>query len=502
MTGGTAVPTVTLPHGGQLQGVWDQGVRVFRGVRYAQAPHGALRFAAPVPVLPWSGLRDATAYAPMAPQLARTARADAPPLGAADCLAANVWAPPAGPGAGLPVMVWVHGGGFFRGAASEPLYDGAAFALQGVVFVSLQYRLGIDGFLHFEGEEHAAPANRGLLDLLAGLQWVRDHVAAWGGDPARITVFGQSAGAGALACLLGLPAARGLVQRAILQSPSVACQTLQEAAAARHAVAALAGVEPSLAALGAAPQSAVLHAVHRLASDPALRLQHGLGGRNFFPLRPVVDGQVLAAPPLQALAQQWAAQPPDLQVLAGCNADEMRLYHVPGGAIDRVTEAQVKSFAHEVGLQGRAVEALRGMLPPAQRTPGEVLCALQSDYYYRVPAQRIAALAQRWARSAHGYEFAWPSPQWRGRLGAAHGVELPFVLGNLHTTAGQELTGAAPPAALSQAMQLAWVAFARGGDPGWAPYGAAPPAVQHFGDTGLYAPHPQPARFQLWDGLL
>lgn len=502
MTGATAAPTVTLPHGGQLQGAWDQAVRVFRGVRYAQAPCGALRFAAPVPVPPWSGVRDAATFAPMAPQLARAAGADAPPLGGADCLAANVWAPPAEPGAGLPVMVWVHGGGFFRGAASEPLYDGAAFARQGVVFVSLQYRLGIDGFLHFEGEEHAAPANRGLLDLLAGLQWVRDHIAAWGGDPARVTVFGQSAGAGALACLLGLPAARGLVQRAILQSPSVACQTLHEAAAARHAVAALAGVEPSLAALGAAPQPAVLHAVHRLASDPALRLRHGLGGRNFFPLRPVVDGRVLAAPPLQALAQQWAAHPPDLQVLVGCNADEMRLYHVPGGAIDRVTEAQVHSFAHEVGFPGSAVEALRDMLPPAQRSPGELLCALQSDYYYRVPAQRIAALAHRWARSAHGYEFAWPSPQWRGRLGAAHGVELPFVFGNLHTATGQELTGAAPPAALSQALHQSWVAFARDGDPGWAPYGAAPPAVQHFGDTALYAPHPQPARFALWDGLL
>lgn len=502
MNGLTEAPIVTLTHGGRVRGVRDQGVRVFRGVPYALAPAGPLRFAAPVPVVPWTGVRDASTFAPMAPQLARTAKADAPMLGGADCLAVNVWAPPAEPGTSLPVMVWVHGGGFFRGAASEPLYDGASLARQGVVLVSLQYRLGIDGFLHFEGEEDAVPANRGLLDVLAALQWVHDHIHAWGGDPTRVTVFGQSAGAGALACLLGMPASRGLFQRAILQSPSVACQTLQEAAAARCAVAALVGVEPCLAALSAAPQLAVLHAVHRLAADPVLRQQHGLGGRNFFPLRPVADGQVLAAPPLQALAQQWAAQPPGLQVLVGSNAHEMRLYHVPGGAIDRVTEAQVHAFAQDVGLGESALEALRAMLPSAQQTPGELLCALQSDYYYRVPAQRIAALASQWAVSAHGYEFAWPSPQWRGRLGAAHGVELPFVFGNLHTPTGQELTGPLPPAALAEAMQQRWVAFAQCGDPGWAPYAGEQPPVQHFGEALLCAPHPQPARFALWEGIL
>ncbi len=502
MTAGTAEPQVTLAHGGQLRGLREEGVRVFRGMPYAQAPRGALRFAAPLPTVPWSGVRDATAFAPMAPQLARTARADAPMLGGDDCLAVNVWAPTAEPGARLPVMVWVHGGGFFRGAASEPLYDGASLARRGVVLVSVQYRLGIDGFLHFEGEEHAAPANRGLLDLLLALQWVRDHIHAWGGDAARTTVFGQSAGAGALACLMGMPASRGLFQRAILQSPSVACQTLQEAAAARHAVAVLAGVEPTLAALGAAQQAAVLHAVHRLASEPALRHQHGLGGRNFFPLRPVVDGRVLTAPPLEALAQQWADQPPDLQVLVGSNAQEMRLYHVPGGAIDRVTEAQVHAFAQDVGLSTSSAEALRNMLPSAQQTPGEWLCALQSDYYYRVPAQRIAALASRFARSAHGYEFTWPSPQWRGRLGAAHGVELPFVFGNLHTPTAQELAGPTPPIVLAEALQQRWVAFARDGNPGWAPYIGAQAPVQHLGETLFCAPHPQPERFALWEGVL
>lgn len=502
MNGFTEAPLVTLPGGGRLRGAWEQGVRVFRGVPYAQVPAGPLRFAAPVPVGPWSGVREAFTFAPMAPQLARTAKSDAPLLGGEGCLAVNVWAPPAEPGAGLPVLVWVHGGGFFRGSASEPLYDGASFARQGLVFVSLQYRLGMDGFMHFEGEDDGAPANRGLLDQIAALQWVQDHIHAWGGDPAQVTVFGQSAGAGALACLLGMPASQGLFQRIILQSPSVACQTLDEAAAIRRAVAALVGVAPSRIALEAAPIGSVLHAVHRLAADPALRVRYGIGGRNFFPLRPVVDGQVLTAAPLQAMRQQWMANPPDLQVLVGSNLDEMRLYHVPGGAIDRVNEAQVLAFAQDVGLSTDAARAYRALLPPAQQTPGEILSALQSDFYYRVPAQRIAALAGEWAQSAHRYEFGWASPQWQGRLGAAHAVELPFVFGNLHTAQGQEFTGAAPPADLAQAMHQSWAGFARQGDPGWARYGGAQPWVQHFSNASRCEIHSEPARFNLWEDIL
>ncbi|PJI95315.1 carboxylesterase type B [Acidovorax sp. 69] len=442
MTSTPPWPEVVLPHGGRLRGAWAaDGVRVFRGVPYAQAPFGALRFAAPVPVPPWSGVRDACDFAPMAPQLARHARPDALPLGGEDCLAVNVWAPACEPGSRLPVMVWVHGGGFFRGAASDPLYDGTSFARQGVVWVSLQYRLGVDGFVQLDG----APANRGLLDQLAALQWVQQSIAAWGGDPARVTVCGQSAGAGALACLLGMPASRGLFSQAILQSPSVACQTMDEAAAARDAVAQLAGVAPTRAGLQQAPLKALLHAVHRLAAEPALRAQHGLGGRNFFPLRPVVDGQVLQAPPLQAMRTVWMEHPALLRVLVGSNADEMHLYHVPGGAIDRVTDAQVQAFAQDVGLPLQALQTYRAHWPAEREpSPGELLSALQSDYYYRVPAMRIASLASDAAMATYRYSFEWASPQWRGRLGAAHAVELPFVLGNLTSAQGLEFTGPSP----------------------------------------------------------
>ena len=504
MTQQTTAPEVMLPHGGRLRGAWAaESVRVFRGVPYAQAPYGAQRFAAPVPQTPWTGVREARQFAPMAPQLARTARPGDAAQGGEDCLAVNVWAPVCEPGARLPVMVWVHGGGFFRGAASDPLYDGTSFARQGVVWVSLQYRLGVDGFMQLDG----APANRGLLDQLAALQWVQQHIAAWGGDPARVTVFGQSAGAGALACLLGMPASRGLFSQAILQSPSVACQTLDEATAARHAMAHLAGVPPTRAGVQQAPQQALLHAVHRLAAEPALRAAHGLGGRNFFPLRPVVDGQVLHAPPLQAMREGWMSHPPQLRVLVGSNADEMHLYHVPGGAMDRVTDAQMQAFVQDAGLPLQALQTYRAHWHTDRvPTPGELLSALQSDYYYRVPAMRIADLAREAGLETYRYTFEWPSPQWRGRLGAAHAVELPFALGNLNSPQGLEFTGPSAPEELRDAMHCAWAQFAHQGAPGWLPHRADHPAVQVFNTPGRCVVGPatprDAARFAVWGGVL
>lgn len=490
---------VTLPHGGRLRGCKEAGVCVFRGIPYALAPFGALRFQPPVLQPAWQGLRDALTFAPAAPQLPRVAQRDTPVVGGADCLALNVWAPEDAREP-RPVMVWIHGGGFFRGAASDLLYDGAAWARGGVVFVSLQYRLGIDGFLQIPG----TAANRGLLDIVAALQWVRRYIGAWNGDPERVTVFGQSAGAGALACLLGMPQAQGLFQRAILQSPSVACQTADEAAAVREAVATLAGTAPERDALAQAPLPAVLHAVHRLAMDPALRGRMGLSGRQFFPLRPVVDGQVLTAPPLVAMQRLWAEQPAQaraLQVLVGSNADEMRLYHLPTGLWDNATEAQVEAFAEAAGLPPASVAAYRARVDGGRATAGALLSALQADYYYRAPALGLARLAARCTGGAHRYSFEWPSPQAGGRLGAAHAVELPFVFDNLATAQGLEFTGPSPPPALARAMHQGWTRFAETGDPGWPPFTEQEPWTQRFGADRQAGDQPDDTLLHLWDRL-
>ncbi|MFV0678170.1 carboxylesterase/lipase family protein [Variovorax sp. tm] len=471
-------PEVTLPHGGRLRGTWSGDVRVFRGVRYARAPIGELRFEAPVAEPPWRGLRQATAFGPAFLQWPRDADAASGPLGSEDALSLNIWASEVPPGAHLPVMVWVHGGGYFRGAASNPLYDGASFARQGLVFVSIQYRLGVDGFAHLP----PAPANRGLLDQLAALHWVQDFICSWGGDPGQVTVFGQSAGAGALVCLMGMPASHGLFHRAILQSPSIACQDIDEATAACKAIAALAGIAPTREAMAAAPNGSLLQAVHRLASDARLRKAHGLNSRNFFPLRPVIDGQWLQAPPLDALAREWQAHRTSLQILVGHNAEEMRLYHVPDGALERLTQADLEDFVRDAGLA----------MPGGTESPAAQLCALQSRYYYGDPARRLAELATAHRGSTHRYLFAWRSPQYRGQLGAAHGVELPFVFEGLQTAMGREFTGNAAPRELAHQMHKAWGRFAREGNPGWPAHTSERPWLQIFDSpSGNVTPPPQ-----------
>ncbi|WP_225782044.1 carboxylesterase/lipase family protein [Xenophilus sp. Marseille-Q4582] len=484
---------VRLSHGGRVRGQCTDGGVAYRGVPFAQPPTGALRFAPPLPAAGWRGERDCTQPGPAAPQVPRGNPGAV--LGDPDCLRLNLWAPAgAAPGAALPVMVWVHGGGFMRGSASEPLYDGAAFARAGVVFVALQYRLGVDGFMHFPG----VPANRGLLDLLEGLRWVRREIGNFGGDAGRVTLFGQSAGGGAVACLMGLPAARGLFQQAALQSPSITCHNLADAALAREAVAGLLGVPATLDALAGVPLPVLLRAVQRLSVDAALRVRWGLGPRHFFPLRPVVDGELLRAPPVAALRRAAAGQGAVRGVLVGANAQEMRLYHVPGGALDRFTLADARAFAAQMGLPPGAPERYAPERGAAHA--GELLCRLQTDGYYRAPARQIARASEAAGRRTFFYEFDWHSPQWNGQLGAAHGVELPFVFRTLDTPAGRELAGPAPPAALAQAMHGAWLRFAREGDPGWPAYTARAPWQRRFDTVSHDECMPaSEAGLDLWD---
>lgn len=497
-----AAPQVTLSDG-RVRGTGLAGVDVFRGLPYAAAPFGDHRFDLPVPVVPWTGVRDAGAFAPAPPQWPRQP-ADAAPamVGGEDCLALNVWTPAARePDARLPVLVWIPGGGFLRGGSQEPLYDGAALARQGVVFVSLNYRIGADGFMQLED----APANRGLCDQLAALQWVRRHIAHFGGDPAQVTVMGQSAGAGALACLLGLPAAQGLMRRAILQSPSVGCQTLEEATRMAQGIAGLLGVPANRAGIGGVPLESLVRAVARMAADPALRRRHGIGPKHAFPLRPVLDGQMLTQKPLDALRQQWSAAPPALDLLVGSNRDEMNLYLVPGGEIDRIGPTQVDDFMRDAGLPADALPVYRAALAArkgSEPSAGELLVAMQSDFHYRVPARRVADLADRVGLRAHLYEFEWRSPMWSGRLGAAHGMELPFVFATTQTPAGREFCGTAPPAALSAGMQAAWVAFAKTGEPGWTRHDASTRRLMRFDDPSREDADRPDAAMRCWDGIV
>lgn len=465
---------------GVVRGRSVGGVSRFLGVPFAAPPSGALRFAAPEPVAAWTGVRDATTAGPNAPQPSRKIPGIdlSPIIGCGwrkgeDYLTVDVWTPEPG-GSGLPVMVFIHGGSFIAGEPSAPAYDGTALARSGVVLVAVTYRLGVEGFLPLEG----GATNIGLRDQLAALAWVQDNVAAFGGDPGSVTVFGESAGGMSLGCLLGSPLSKGLFRRAIVQSGG-AEMVRSAPLAARFAtnLAAELGVPPEAAALRELAYETTLAAQDAM-SDPTRRgdlrepdgIDPGFGLGGFLP---VVGDDVLPQPPLQAIAAGSAA---DVDLIVGSNSEEMNLYYVPSGVVDVVTAAQVRALL--AAVHPRPDELLSG----ADATPGAVLTRVMNDLVFHGPARRLAeAHAGTGSGRTYAYDFAWRSSACGGRLGACHGIELPFVFGTLSDAIGPEgVLGDGAPQALADRMCASWTGFARSGDPGWPAYRAAEPGAHRI----------------------
>ncbi|RSM78873.1 carboxylesterase [Amycolatopsis sp. WAC 01375] len=429
-----ADPVVETP-AGAVRGVRDDSGEFYRAIPYAAAPTGARRFTSPAPHPGWSGVRDGTRPSPTAPQPARDfGKLDMTPyfgpgwVRGEEYLTVDVRTPAADSGE-RPVLVFVHGGGFVTGSNRAALYDGSAFARDGIVLVTVNYRLGIPGFLDLDG----APPNRGLLDVLAALGWVRATIAAFGGDPDNVTIFGQSAGATLVGALLATPEAKGLFRRAIIQSGSgTGAFTPEQARRVTTTAAATLGVEPTADAFSAIPDERFLEVLPALAgldlrtstaTDP-------LAGLSPFSL-------VLAVQPADGLADGPAR---DVDLLIGTNTEEGRLYLVPQGDPEPATEADVL---------------------------GEALFGAGT-------ARMAQAHAQISGGRTHVYSFGYRSTALNGRLGAAHTVELPFVFDIadkpwLHGDTG--LLGPDPaPDGLAARIHGTWVAFAGTGDPGWAAY--------------------------------
>ncbi|MYT74454.1 MULTISPECIES: carboxylesterase family protein [unclassified Streptomyces] len=449
-------PVVTTAQG-TLRGHTDaQGIASFLGIPYAAPPFGPRRFRAPAPAEPWTGERDATGYGPTAPKAPYTPPFDAlipeTSVPGEDCLNLNVWTPEPGPGARLPVLVWLHGGSFSNGSANSSGYRGETFARDGVVFVGVNYRLGTDGFLHLPG----APDNRGLLDQIAALEWVRDNIAAFGGDPDRVTVFGESAGGMAIGQLLAHPGARGLLRRAVLQSG--ACHHFVRPETARSIGARLAeklGVPHTAEAFAAVPMPELLTAQAALPMDLVTRPDPAVWGEatlNAMVFEPVADGLALPGPDL------------GVDLLVGSNREENRLFMVPTGRFHSITEERARRGATAYGAD---YDAYRAGRPGAE--PGELLEAIGTDWFYRIPAVRLAESVP----GSHLYEFAWRSPQFDGELGACHALELGFVFDLLDDPDYLPMAGEKAPGELARTMHAVWVAFAATGDPGWAAYDPA-----------------------------
>jgi carboxylesterase type B len=484
---------------GKLRGERRDGTFAFKGVRFAAPPFGANRLLPPQPVEPWRGVCDALAFGPKSPQV------EYPPgiaegipelVGSGeDCLTLNIWTPSIG--ARLPVMVWIPGGMFeFHATGATPFYEGSRFARDGVVCVTIGYRVGAEGFLYLPN----SVANLGLLDQIAALEWVRENIAAFGGDPGNVTIFGESAGAMSVATVLAIPGAKGLFHRAIVESgntPMVNSAGTAERMGRR--LAELLGVEATREAIAATSPEEVLQAQTKLRGDLLARPDPAFWGEvalSYLPWAPTVDGRVIPEPPIKRITAGAAA---DIDLLVGSNLEETRLFFLADDSIDRISEEAVTAMAALYGLSPEGLSAYRAAHRDA--SPGELFSAIQTDWYWRIPAVRMADAHATTARaSTYMYEFAWRSPQSGGRLGAAHAVEIPFVFDTLGLGT-EPLLGRDPPQPLATAMHKAWVAFAAMGDPGWPKYDPTRRPTMHFDTASGVLDNPLGPTLALWKSV-
>jgi len=491
------VNAIVTTRQGEVQGLVSDGVYFFKGIPYASAPFGENRFLPPQPVAPWSGIRDAFEFGSRPPEVPYPPPFDVLLSNNVDagenCLNLNIWSPALGAGA-RPVMVWIAGGAFEH--ITYATCDGSRFARDGVVCVSLNYRVGADGFLYL-GD---GTANCGLLDQITALEWVRENITAFGGDPSNVTVFGESAGAISIAMLLSIPRAQGLFRRAICQSGG-AHPTFSPAAGQRigRRFAEQLGVPATREALAAVPIERALQAQAAMSADLGATRDPQRWGEevvvSLMPWQPVVDNDVIPERALDLIASGAAA---NVDLMVGTNTEEWRLFMVPNGMVAVITEAMLSGAAAAYGLSAEALASYRAALPNA--SAGDLLSAIMGDWYFRIPAMRLADAHAKTATSSstYVYEFAWRSPQFDGLLGACHGVEIPFVFDTLDS-GSEPLWGANPPQQLADVMHAAWVAFASTGTCGWPRYDAEDRAAMRFDAKSAVVKDPWAASRAIWD---
>jgi para-nitrobenzyl esterase len=493
---------------GKLEGFESDGVRVFRGVPFAVPPVGERRFRAPEPAKPWAGVRDATGYGAACIQ---------PPLmlrmlpgfdigeQSEDCLYLNVYTPSAAsPSNRKPVLVWIHGGAFVIGAGSQSIYDGTKLARRGdVVVVTINYRLGALGFLELGGAD-GATSNAGLLDQVLALEWVRDHIEAFGGDPSDVTIFGESAGGMSVGTLLGTPAARGLFAKAIPQSG--ACQAIhsRESAAALAAAFAkqLGTTAADVATLRAVPADKLLAAQQVL----SMELLSG-GGEQLLPFQPSIDGTVLARHPLD-LVREGAAR--DVRLLVGTTRDEWKIF----GMMDaELRQLDAERIEHRLKARlphadvAKLVAGYRASRPGADWST--IWLAIETDRVFRIPAIRTAEAQLPHQRDVFMYLYSWESPGFGGLFGACHAIEIAFVFGCTDLEGGEHFVGKGEAVDQLAARTMdAWLGFAKHGDPNhadlcdWPRYDTSRRATLEFAPSCRLLDDPFGEERRLWDGVL
>jgi len=454
-----------------------RGGESFKGIPFARPPSGSLRFQAPESPESWSGIREAKSYGAAAPQIGPVNRMIRSVIGASgsrqsqDCLYLNVWTPRCD-NARRPVLVWIHGGAFILGSGSSSLYEGGRLSSRGdVVIVTINYRLGALGFLDWRtlrnscNSEDRPPSNLGIRDQIAALEWVRDNIDAFGGDPENVTVFGESAGAMSIGTLLGVPSARSLFHKAILQS-GAAHNISTEAKSARVAETFFESLEldaPTCETIVDLPMSRLMEAQGR--TTKGIGLDDGM-----MAWQPCVDGDLIPEQPLVAIDRGDAAHIP---ILIGTNRDEFKLFTFADRS--RMDDAEfvkrIRRIARKADAgEDRVVERMMGTYGArtGERNPNanQRWVTLQSDRVFHYPATRLADAQSAHQPNTYTYLFEWKPPVIGRALGACHGLELPFVFGSMHSgflRAGLIADRSAGP--LSDSIQDAWTSFARTGQP-------------------------------------
>lgn len=475
---------------------------LFAGIPYAQPPTGPLRFMPPRPHRGWTGQLDATRFGPEAPQARRTTFTRiAPPLEQhEDCLTLNVFTPGT-TGPARPVLVWLHPGSFMDGAGSRVDYDGAGLARHGdVVVVTCNYRLGVLGWLDLSGHDPGlTPAGtNGLLDQVAVLTWVRDHIASLGGDPGAVTVFGSSSGAMSVAALMAAPAAAGLFHRAILQSGAARyLRTRDQAVELTDRFLHQAGARRAGDLVGIDADH-LIEAQSRLVAEFFHRQSVQATMETFLPFGPVIGDELLPEHPMTVLREGRGRRIP---MIVGTNHAEFASLGV------RAPVDSTASLGRWLqGLVGDHADRILAFYTDlAAGDPHRLAVELQTDRLFRVPASRLAdAHARHVPDGTHRYLFVWDG----GGHGACHGVELPFVFDHLlpwqHGWSGL-LVGVRPPSSLGAAIHRAWLGFA--GSSAVAPLLAWPPAgpdrtTMLFDVASRVASDPYRDRVQIWDGVV
>jgi para-nitrobenzyl esterase len=471
-----AIVTLSL---GQLEGTRQEGLFAFKGVPFAAPPVGERRWLPPQPARPWQGVLQARQFgraAPQNPMLGGPGPEGEPEPQSEDCLYLNIWSP------GLdnkrrPVMVWIHGGAFSIGSGSSPMYEGSVLARRNdVVVVTVNYRLNLLGFLNLReatGGRIPATGNEGLLDQVAALKWVQKHIAAFGGDPDNVTIMGESAGSMSIACLLTMPAAKGLFHKAILES-GVGTTTvpLEKAAEVGRLFLEVTGISGD-----------DVEALHALTVEQLLATEINLRRRMASPWEPmritvtapVIDGEVMAQMPTHAIAEGAAK---DIPMIIGSNRDEWKLFLMGEPHKEKIDRAQIverlghvipSKYVKDIVEHYYQARSQRG----DDTSPLELLSAINTDVMFRIPALQMVEAQQKHNPAVFNYLFTYMSPVFGGVLGACHALEMGFVF----ATHDERFCGAGPEAdKLSETVQDAWTSFARTGNPSCAA----------LGDWGVY----------------